>query len=215
MAMEIISHRGLWKSEEEKNTIIAFENSFKNGFGTETDLRDYRGKLVISHDIADENCISANQFFEIYKSYSIKSTLALNIKSDGLQKKLFDLLKKYEIENYFVFDMSIPDTLGYLKHNLSFYTRQSEYELTPSLYEESKGIWLDCFEKIWFKTELINNHISNTKTVAFVSPDLHKRAPHDFWLFLKENKFHESNKLILCTDLPFEAKSYFNSNIIL
>jgi hypothetical protein len=213
--MEIISHRGLWKSEEEKNTILAFENSFKNGFGTETDLRDYKGELVISHDIANENCITATHFFEIYKSFPIQSTLALNIKADGLQKKLSYLLKKHEIKNYFVFDMSIPDTLGYLKHNLSFFTRQSEYELTPSLYEESKGIWLDCFDKIWFKAELINNHISKTKTITFVSPDLHKREPYDFWLFLKENKFHESNKLILCTDLPFEAKSYFNSNSII
>ncbi len=207
--MEIISHRGLWISEEEKNTIIAFENSFKNGFGTETDFRDYRGELVISHDIANENCIPASRFFEIYKSYTIQSTLALNIKSDGLQKKLLELLKKYEVENYFVFDMSIPDTLGYLKNVIPFYTRQSEYELIPSLYEESKGIWLDCFEKIWFTEELINNHISQAKTIACVSPDLHKRNPNDLWSFLKKNKFHESNKLILCTDLPLEAESYF------
>lgn len=208
--MEIISHRGLWESEEEKNTVIAFQNSFKNGFGTETDFRDYKGELVISHDIADENCITAARFFEIYKSYPIQSTLALNIKADGLQKKLSDLLKKYEIKNYFVFDMSIPDTLGYFKNNIPFYTRQSEYETTPSLYEKSEGIWLDCFEKIWFTEDLINNHISREKKVAFVSPDLHKREPYDFWDFLKKNKLNESNKLILCTDLPFKAKSHFN-----
>jgi hypothetical protein len=213
--MEIISHRGLWKSEDEKNTIIAFENSFKNGFGTETDFRDYKGELVISHDIANENCITVSRFFEIYKSYSTQSTLALNIKADGLQNKLSNLLKKYEIENYFVFDMSIPDTLGYFKKNIPFYTRQSEYELIPSLYEESKGIWLDCFEKIWFTEELISNHIAKTKKISFVSPDLHKREPYDFWNFLIQKKLNESNKLILCTDLPLEAKSYFNSNTIL
>jgi hypothetical protein len=207
--MEIISHRGLWEFEEEKNTINAFENSFKKGFGTETDFRDYKGELVLSHDIANENCITAARFFEIYKSYSIQSTLALNIKADGLQRKLLEHIKKYEIENYFVFDMSIPDTLGYLKNNISFYTRQSEYELIPSLYRESKGIWLDCFKEIWFTEELINNHISQTKKIAFVSPDLHKRNPYDLWDFLKKNKFHESNQLILCTDLPLEAKSYF------
>ena len=49
--MQIISHRGFWKSKNEQNTIISFQRSFENGFGIETDIRDLNGKLVISHDI--------------------------------------------------------------------------------------------------------------------------------------------------------------------
>ena len=32
--MEIISHRGLWKKDHEKNSVKAFQRSFEKGFGT-------------------------------------------------------------------------------------------------------------------------------------------------------------------------------------
>ena len=50
--MEILSHRGYWQCPEEKNQEVAFSRSFDLGFGCETDLRDYGGEIVISHDMA-------------------------------------------------------------------------------------------------------------------------------------------------------------------
>lgn len=85
--MKIISHRGYWKNNSEKNTKISFERSFRLGFGTETDIRDFNGNLVISHDIPTNTSISIDDFFEIYNRHS-NSILALNIKSDGLQSIL-------------------------------------------------------------------------------------------------------------------------------
>lgn len=131
---EILSHRGYWKEANEKNLPIAFEQSFSIGFGTETDIRDYKGELVISHDIADKKCISVK---EIYTKHDSTLPLALNIKADGLQIKLKELLQKYKIKNYFVFDMSVPDGLQYLKHNIKSFTRESEYEKVPSFYDEA------------------------------------------------------------------------------
>ena len=53
--IEVISHRGYWKTPEERNAPVAFERSFSLGFGTETDVRDCVrdgvSELVISHDI--------------------------------------------------------------------------------------------------------------------------------------------------------------------
>ena len=143
--MKIISHRGYWKLNEEKNSSLAFERSFSLNFGTETDIRDNNEKLVISHDIANSTAITVDHFFNLFNSYQSDLPLALNIKADGLQTKLKALLEKYLIKNYFVFDMSIPDTLGYIKNNLIFFSRQSEYEPTPVFYNECDGIWLDCF----------------------------------------------------------------------
>jgi glycerophosphoryl diester phosphodiesterase len=116
--MIVISHRGYWKKAHEKNLLIAFERSFSLGFGTEMDIRDYKGELVISHDIADESCILVKEMLDIYNKYGGNLPLAFNIKSDGLQMKLKELLEKYDIENYFVFDMSIPDGLQYLKEDI-------------------------------------------------------------------------------------------------
>lgn len=56
--MIVLSHRGYWKNSLEKNKFVAFERSFSMGFGTETDIRDFNGELVISHDIADKDCIN-------------------------------------------------------------------------------------------------------------------------------------------------------------
>ncbi len=206
--MPIISHRGYWKTAEEKNTTLAFERSFSMGFGTETDIRDYKGELVISHDIANESAISFRQFLDIYSQYDKNLCLALNIKADGLQAKIKEALEECQITNYFVFDMSVPDSLGYLKHNLNTFTRQSEYEQSPSFYEKSHGVWLDCFEGDWIDSDIITKHLSNHKMVCVVSPDLHKREYYPTWE--KYKPICKENNFLLCTDYPEEAKKFFN-----
>ena len=62
----ILSHRGYWKDGVEKNSITSLERSFGLGFGVETDIRDYKGELVISHEIATKSCLPVKDFLEIY-----------------------------------------------------------------------------------------------------------------------------------------------------
>lgn len=172
--MKILAHRGLWHSDEDKNSVEAMKRAFDNGFGIETDIRDYNGDLVISHDIPNgDKLLSFESFLKIYSKYP-GFPLALNIKSDGLQKLLLSQLSSYSINNYFVFDMSIPDTINYLNLQINCFTRQSEIEKDPLLYESATGIWLDSFKSTWFDEDLINNHVKNGKIVAIVSPELHK-----------------------------------------
>ncbi|MDD3769144.1 MAG: hypothetical protein PHV10_00870 [Sulfuricurvum sp.] len=209
--MIILSHRGYWQNPIEKNLPIAFKRSFSLGFGTETDIRDYKGELVISHDIANEESIPASLFFELYSQTAIRLPLALNIKSDGLQEKLKLLLEHYKITDYFVFDMSIPDSLGYLKHGFNVFTRQSEYESDPSFYEQAHGVWLDEFYGHWITKEIIEEHIKNHKRICIVSPDLHKRDYTNEWVHFKAiEKELGINNLMLCTDYPEIAKEFFS-----
>ncbi len=214
--MQIISHRGYWKESFEKNSLIAFQRSFLLGFGTETDIRDLDGELVISHDMPTSNTeglVTVKDFFKLYKSIGNDLPLALNIKSDGLQERLKKLLVEYAISNYFVFDMSIPDTIGYIKTGINFFTRQSEYENIPALYEESKGVWLDEFNSHWITSKIIIDHILNNKIVCIVSPELHKRRNVQEWVDYKiitNNPLSEN--LLLCTDNPEIAKKYFYEN---
>lgn len=208
--MKILSHRGYWKTEEEKNQEVAFERSFSLGFGTETDIRDYKGKLIISHDIPDEKAISVEKFFEIYNKYDNTLPLALNIKSDGLQVELKKLIEKYNITNYFVFDMSVPDGLQYLKHNIKSFTRQSEYEINPSFYEEACGIWLDEFKSHWINKDTLISHNKLNKDICIVSPDLHKREYKKEWQDYKEIEQELGiDDFMLCTDYPEIAKKFF------
>lgn len=209
--MIILSHRGYWKAAQEKNTLRAFERSFSMGFGTETDIRDYKGELVISHDIADEKCIKVEDFFQIYSDFNESLPLALNIKADGLQLKLKSLLAQFYIENYFVFDMSVPEGLIYLKHGLKAFTRESEYEVVPSFYEMAKGIWMDEFQHHWIDMTVLQKHIFNGKKVCVVSPDLHNRDYKKEWQDYKQiEKEVEYKNIMICTDHPEEAKVFFD-----
>jgi len=209
--MIVLSHRGFWKDISEKNRPIAFERSFSQGFGTETDVRDYKGELVISHDIADKDSITVKDFLKIYNKYANTLPLALNIKSDGLQSKLKILLKEYNITNYFVFDMSVPDGLLYLKNEINSFTRESEYEKVPSFYNHAQGVWLDEFKSHWIDKDIIALHVKNKKNICIVSPDLHKREYRMEWEHYKQIEQELGiSHLIICTDYPEEAREFFN-----
>jgi hypothetical protein len=208
--MQIIAHRGYWLSEQEKNTPAAFIRALKYGFGIELDLRDMNGLLVISHDIPTYGAMKAQEFIDLYRIMPISSTMAFNIKSDGLYALIKDLIFKSGITNYFVFDMSIPDTKKYLLENIPVFTRLSEYE-TPVFFDQSSGVWLDAFESQWYEEIVIKNLLSKEKRVAVVSPELHRRPHLELWQFLKANNFHLNNLISLCTDFPLEAREYFNA----
>lgn len=209
--MKIISHRGLWKAAHEKNTRFAFEESFRLGFGTETDLRDIDGEIVISHDMPTRNdqLITIEQFLQIYSSYDPELPLALNIKSDGLQLPIAEMVKRFKLNNYFLFDMSIPDHVQYVKSSLKTFSRQSEHEPTPALYESASGIWMDEFYSNWISEKDISKHIENNKTVYIVSPELHKREYLSRWETYKTMQASVITQCYLCTDFPEKAKSFF------
>lgn len=211
-ALEIISHRGYWKNVNEKNSKLAFERSFLLNFGTETDVRDLAGNLVISHDMPLGREILFDDFLTYYKESNCKGSLAINVKSDGLHEKILDSLIMYGIENYFLFDMSIPDTLSALNNNLKVFSRSSEYESESSLWEKSDGIWYDKFHSNDVDVDFIENLLAGGFKVCIVSSDLHKRNHYEQWENIKKLAvpYLQSQKLILCTDFPELAKEYFN-----
>ena len=100
--MKIISHRGYWKKKEEQNTELAFQRSLSSGFKIETDLRDRNGDLVISHDLPRQKFVEIEILEKIIRRFDNSKPLAINIKSDGLAKKVKDLLSQSNIKEYFV-----------------------------------------------------------------------------------------------------------------
>lgn len=208
--MKILSHRGYWKDPSEKNKPVAFTYSFELGFGTETDLRDLSGQLVISHDPPQGNVLEADSFFNLYRGFSGDLPLALNIKADGLHVMLQRELERHGIDNYFVFDMSVPDALLYARAGLKMFTRQSELEKEPTLYGEANGVWIDCFFSDWVDESTIEGHLGSGKRVCLVSPELHKREHRAFWEQLAKMSVVESVDLMICTDYPEEAKELFS-----
>lgn len=203
--MNIISHRGYWKTIEEKNTKIAFERSFQLGFGTETDIRDRGGQLVIAHDMAKDTDMTLHAFLEIYGQCGLP--LAINIKADGLAAKLRETLQVYKVTNYFVFDCAVPDLREHIRVGNTAYARLSDVEPAPAWLDRVQGIWLDAFETDWYQESDILAMIKLGKRVCIVSPELHGRDPADAWKRLRP--LADEPQLTLCTDHPEKAKEYF------
>ncbi len=209
--MLVLSHRGYWKKAEEKNTPVAFSRSFSLGFGTELDVRDYRGNLVVSHDIPDAMSMDLREFFVNYSKYDLNLCLAINVKADGLQSLLLNVLNEYQIENYFVFDMSVPDAMLYLDHQLKVFTRESEFEVEPSFYELADGVWMDEFRAPWITPQKIKHHLNNGKKVCIVSPELHQMDHLSRWKDYKSmSRNLAKSEIMICTDFPEEARRYFS-----
>jgi hypothetical protein len=209
--MKIISHRGYWKAKSEQNSFEALINSFHFGFGVETDIRDFDGNLVISHDLSKKDSLPLELLFKSYNERGNDLPLALNVKSDGLQDELMKLLEKYKIDNYFVFDMSIPDFKSYASKGFNAYFRLSEYESDLSLDKHSKGIWLDAFDEIWYDKDLIMKCTNLNKQICIVSEELHRRDHIYHWNFLFKEGIHLLDNIILCTDFPELANNFFNN----
>lgn len=208
--MKIIAHRGFWIHPSQKNTLEAFERALSHGFGIETDFRDRKGQLVIAHDLPVGGEMLAEDFFVLCRRYPHSGIHAFNVKADGLQAQFLNLLDLWAKESYFLFDMSVPDTLAYLKLGQPVYIRMSEYEDNKNLEEKGKGIWLDAFFSEWYKMDLITNLLGNGKEVALVSPELHGRPYLEFWEGLKNSKIYKNSGLSICTDYPLMAKEYFD-----
>lgn len=208
--MELLSHRGYWITPEEKNSELALKRSFASGWGVETDLRDALGTIVVSHDPPSEGCFTLDDLLQ-WHAVAKSTTLALNIKADGLARSVRDELDKHAISNAFVFDMSVPDTLGYIAAGVPVFMRQSEFEPTPALLDKASGIWLDAFTSEWYGADVISGHLRHGLKVAIVSPELHRRPHLPLWENLKAWGIHRSDAVLLCTDFPQQAAEFFDA----
>lgn len=209
--MKILSHRGYWKNPAEKNTEEAFRRSFSLGYGTETDIRDFHGELVISHDMATGKEIDCEPVLKLASTESLSGsplTIALNIKADGLATNLKQQLDRYPSLDAFVFDMSVPDMRSYLELGIPVFSRCSEVELQPVWIEQAAGVWLDGFASDWYDVTLIERLLGQGKRVCLVSSELHKRPYDALWQRIKPLAGAES--LMLCTDVPEEATQFFS-----
>ncbi len=204
--MIILAHRGWWLTPAEKNTRAAILRAFESGYGVETDVRDHDGELVLAHDMpTGANLIPFEWVIEAFAKAGQPGALAVNVKADGLHIPLADMLGRHGVDRAFVFDMAVPDSLGYLSRGISTFTRHSEIEPHPAFYAEADGVWIDCFHGDWIDAGVIEGHLDAGKRPALVSPELHGRSHEAAWQAWAP--LARDARVMICTDLPkaFEA----------
>lgn len=133
--MQIICHR--------RNTIEQLRKT-PTRYGVEIDLRSYQDDIILEHDP-----FKPGVQFESWLQTFQHQTLIVNIKEEGLESRIFELLQRYHIEDYFLLDQSFPFFIKYARqgHQRSA-LRVSEYESIQTAILCAKyatWIWLDCF----------------------------------------------------------------------
>jgi hypothetical protein len=197
--MDILSHRGYWRAPQEKNGAIAFARSFDLGFGTEIDVRDHAGELVIAHDMPNGAELRLTEVLDLLGERDLP--LALNIKADGLGPLIIEAMAGRPQTRWFTFDMSGPELIRQQRLAMPVFTRRSDYEREAVLYDQAQGVWLDAFDGLWFTAQDIAAMLDDDKRVCIVSPELHGRTPDTLWSMLRQAGLYDSG-IMVCTDNP-------------
>lgn len=202
--MDILCHRGLWTERSEHNSLAAFRAAWARGWGLELDVRDLDGTVVVSHDPPRHGggALTLDELLTAYAADGQGTTLAVNVKSDGLAGSVTPALQAVT-DAYFVFDMSVPDALHWLRASATTYTRWSDVEPDPLLLQQCAGVWLDAFhDDTWWSEHDVRSVLEAGTRVAVVSPELHGRDPKPLWDRLARSGLAAEPGLLLCTDLP-------------
>lgn len=164
--MEIIRHR--------RNTIAELQAT-PTSLGVEVDIRSYADRLITHHD----PFIEGDSFEEWLASYN-HGTLILNVKEEGLEGRLLELMGRYNIGKFFFLDQSFPflvRTAGLGERRCA--VRVSEFESLEtalSLAGKVDWVWVDCFTTFPLDRTAAESLQSAGFKLCLVSPELQGRT---------------------------------------
>ena len=159
--MLIIEHR--------KNTIEELK-AVPRSNGVEIDIRSYGDRLVLHHD---PFCTGTD--FEEWLEHYNQSFIILNIKEEGLERRVQALVEQKGVRNYFYLDLSFPFIVKLVnagQKNIA--VRFSEYESIDtclSLAGKVEWVWVDCFSLFPLNKE-VHRELSKHFKICLVSPEL-------------------------------------------
>jgi len=188
--------------------------SLPSDFGCEIDLRNHGDQLIVIHDAFDTK---ADLFSDWLSEYNHRF-LIINVKEEGLEEKLFPILKEHKIKEFFILDESFPYIRKWaLLGESRFAVRVSHFEnyrtalsLSFGLRTEGKKVswvWIDCFDgQPLPKFEALALKSAGFK-LCYVSPELHHMENPDSWhalvnIFIGSLAKQEITPDAVCTKLP-------------
>ncbi len=164
--MKLIAHR-----RNTLNELIATPAKY----GIEVDIRSYGDKLVIHHDPFIEG-----ESFEAWLAVYQHGTLILNVKEEGLEERLIELMKTRGIVDYFFLDQSFPFLIKWSKAGeRRCAVRVSEFEnieTALTLTGKVDWVWVDCFTNFPLSREDAQRLKNSGFRLCLVSPELQGRS---------------------------------------
>lgn len=162
--------------------------------GVEIDLRDdLDGEIYLHHDPFKKG----NNFKDFLDNFK-HSFLILNVKSEGIEFEILNLLNKHEITNYFFLDSSFPMIIKLIKFGVNnIALRYSEYEninIFKTLKGKVKWAWIDSFDNFSLKPKDYK-FLKNNFKLCLVSPELQNNS----------DKIKKFKKIIYNSKFEFDA----------
>lgn len=156
------------------NTVEALTKVTKN-FGVEVDIRSKGKRLIMHHDPFKEG-----ENFTDWLNYFNHGTLILNVKEEGLEEVLIDIMASKDIKNYFFLDQSFPFLIKTANSGeRRCAVRISEFEsinTVMALAGKVDWVWVDCFSKFPLsKVDATRLQQEGKFKLCFVSPELQGR----------------------------------------
>ncbi len=143
-------------------------------YGVEVDIRSVGERLVIHHD----PFVDGEDFIAWLAHYR-HGTLILNVKEEGLEQRLLNLMAGHGIEDFFFLDQSFPFLIKTARQSeRRCAVRVSEFESIETVLALSgmiDWVWVDCFSRF----PLTGTEAGKLKALGFrlclVSPELQGR----------------------------------------
>ncbi len=142
-------------------------------YGVEVDLRDRGERLILQHDPFKDG-----EDFETYLSHYRHRLIILNVKSERVEHRALELMRRFGVEDYFFLDSSFPMIrLLSEQGERRIAVRFSEHEPVESALAvagRAEWVWVDCFTRMPLTPESYTELKSHFRLCA-VSPELQGR----------------------------------------
>lgn len=165
--MKLIAHRRNTRAD-----LLATPHQY----GVEVDIRSKGNRLIIHHD----PFVEGESFDDWITAYR-HGTLILNVKEEGLEARLIDLMADHGISDYFFLDQSFPFLVKWARAGeRRCAVRVSEFESSETamtLAGKIDWVWVDCFTRFPLSTEDAARLEDGGFKLCLVSPELQGRDP--------------------------------------
>jgi len=192
--VEFIAHR--------INTLEELKN-LPEEYGAELDLRDdLGGRIYIRHNPFEDG----EDFEEYLKAYH-HGTMILNVKSERIEHRVLEMVKRYGVERYFFLDSTFP-MIKLLSDNGvgNLAVRYSEYEgmyTLNAMSGKADWVWVDTFTRLPVDHKIYREMKRLGYKICLVSPELQGQP----------EKIGSYAKQIADEDIEFDAVCTKVSNI--
>ena len=144
-------------------------------YGIEIDLRSYGKDVIVTHDVFRE----AETLDTWIKNFQ-HALLILNVKEEGIEEKILEIVRRAGVEEYFFLDQSFPFLMRTLRTgNSRSALRFSDFESVETallITPRPNWIWVDSFSGDWEHLAVSAERLHSLGyKICVAAPELHGR----------------------------------------